>query len=204
MKELDMLSQSWKHYIQVLTLCNHLKDVQLFWSLAVTSYTQVILVQPFMWECWLMFHLLLRLCISVTSSFHVYFDCTDRFTSWWRQKVPRIRIERDRISLSQLCLNTTLLKSHPTSKVVCEQQCYGMQHAEGREEDYKNSKVNCCLIRMDCLLPSLFHTLSVSSYSHFQSCYDTGRNFNCLACFSCIFRKEYFFLSGCRSERLTT
>lgn len=132
-----------------------------------------------------MFHLLLRWCISVTSSFHVYFDCTvyilvlvsrptaDKklplslcasfeaiiFSHTNNEQIKRkiklnwgglagsdsreclaYKEEKDQISLCQLCLRTTIFKSYPTSEVLCEQHCYGMQYGEGREEDYNKQQ----------------------------------------------------------------
>lgn len=48
--------------------------------------------------------------------------------------------EKDQISLCQHCLRTTIFKSYPTSEVLCEQHCYGVQHVEGREEDYNKQQ----------------------------------------------------------------
>ncbi len=48
--------------------------------------------------------------------------------------------ENDQISLCQLCLRITIFKSYPTSEVLCEQHCYGKQHAEGKEKDYNTQQ----------------------------------------------------------------
>lgn len=48
--------------------------------------------------------------------------------------------EKDQIAHCQLCLRRAIFKSYQTSQVLGEIQCYGIQHAVGREEDYNKQR----------------------------------------------------------------
>lgn len=69
-----------------------------------------------------------------------------------------------------------------------------------------NSKVNYSLIRMDCPLPSLSHTLLFSFFSHVLSWNDTGENLMAVLAFHVVSGRDMevsFLPSGWGAERLT-
>lgn len=169
-----------------------------------------------------MFHLLLRWCISVTSSFtctltvqlQLYSHLVQEAVSVTRQVIRshlffltqsseqiKRKIKLNRGGLPASDSRECLAYQRRKTRYPSVNSAYGQQYlnpillprcflsssvmvcsTQKEKRIIINSKINYSLIRMDCL-PSLSHTLSVSSFSHFPSGNDTGRESNCLLAF---------------------